>query len=179
MFGLLNDLRSGLRTLRRDPGYAGMIVITLAICIGADTAVFSVVDSVLLQPLPVPDSDRIVLMANHYPNSGAGENLMSSGGDYIDRLSGVTAFGEQALFQVIGRTLDFDGRAERSLGMEATPSLFRLLQITRHPHGQVFLDTRGFVEHTHQQQTEEYRAARGENLKLGEAEIHFGKPKAY
>ena len=91
MFGLLNDLRSGLRTLRRDPGYAGMIVITLAICIGADTAVFSVVDSVLLQPLPVPDSDRIVLMANHYPNSGAGENLMSSGGDYIDRLSGVTA----------------------------------------------------------------------------------------
>lgn len=128
MQGLLADFRSGLRTLRRSPGYAAMIVLTLAVCIGAEVAVFSVVDSVLLQPLPGPDSDRIVLMANRYPNSGAGEIIASSGGDYVDRLRDVAALDEQALFQSVTRTLDVDGRAERIDGMEATPSLFRLLQ---------------------------------------------------
>ncbi len=68
---MLHDIRFGLRLLWKDRGYALTTVLTLAICLGANTAVFTIVDSVLLKPLPVPDSNRILLMSNLYPNAGA------------------------------------------------------------------------------------------------------------
>src|SRR5437868_10844902 len=57
---LLSDLRHGLRGLRRAPGFTLTAVLTLALGIGASTAIFSVVDGVLLHPLPFPDADRLV-----------------------------------------------------------------------------------------------------------------------
>src|SRR5207245_9617738 len=58
--GLLHDVRYGLRQLRRAPGYALVVVATMALGIGATTTLFSVVYGVLLKPLPWPDSDRLV-----------------------------------------------------------------------------------------------------------------------
>ena len=57
---LLTDLRHTLRSLARSPGFAMAAVLTLAVAIGATTAIFSVVDGVLLRPLPFPDADRLV-----------------------------------------------------------------------------------------------------------------------
>ena len=69
---MISDLRVGLRLLWRDKAFSLTAALTLALCIGANTALFSVVHNVLLRPLPVPESDRIVLMGNAYPGAGAG-----------------------------------------------------------------------------------------------------------
>src|SRR5688572_29371637 len=63
------DLRHALRVLRRNPTFALVAVLTLAIGIGANTAVFTVVDSVLLEPLPYPDADRLVAVWNRAPGA--------------------------------------------------------------------------------------------------------------
>jgi predicted permease len=59
---LLHDLRYGLRSLRRSPGYAAVVAVTLALGVGANTAVFSAINGVLLQPLPYDDGGRLVLL---------------------------------------------------------------------------------------------------------------------
>src|SRR6202795_834559 len=57
-----DDLRYGWRMLRRKPGFAAVAILTLAVGIGANAAIFSVINVVLLRPLPFPDSNRIVLI---------------------------------------------------------------------------------------------------------------------
>ena len=63
MSDLLYDLRYTIRSLFRNPGFAATVILTLGLGIGANTAIFSVVDGVLLRPLPYPDADRIVARA--------------------------------------------------------------------------------------------------------------------
>jgi putative ABC transport system permease protein len=67
---LIQDLRFALRVLRKNPGFALVAVLVLAIGIGANTAIFSVVDTVLLRPLPYPHADRLVFIENVFPQTG-------------------------------------------------------------------------------------------------------------
>ena len=65
---LISDIRHALRVLRHSPGFAATAIAVLALGIGASTAIFSVVNAVLLEPLPFPDPDRIVMLMNSSPN---------------------------------------------------------------------------------------------------------------
>lgn len=126
--GLGLDLRAGWRFLRKHRSYSITAILTLAVCLGANAVVFAIVQQGLLHPLAVPDPSRIMLMANEFPNSGGGVALNTSAPrNYYDRVAGVTAFAEQALFGGADHTLSLDGGTERLHGMAATPSLFRLL----------------------------------------------------
>jgi hypothetical protein len=70
---LLADIKHTFRRLRRSPGFAVTVLLTLAIGIGANTTVFSVVNGVLLKPLPYPDSDRVVALVERTRGGRAGE----------------------------------------------------------------------------------------------------------
>jgi predicted permease len=125
-----------------DKGFTVTVVLTIAVCIAANTATFAVVNSVLLRPLPVPEARSLVLMANRYPKAGADFGYNSASGDYFDRLRDVHVFSEQALFRTNGRTVEIQGMPQRVTGMSATPSLFRLLRVPP-AYGRAFSDAEG------------------------------------
>jgi hypothetical protein len=95
---MLNDLRVGLRLLRKDKTFTLASATTLAICLRANVALFSIVDHVLLRPLPWPDADRLVLMGNQYPGAGVGVSSDSGVPDYYDRLRETTVFEQQGMY---------------------------------------------------------------------------------
>src|SRR5262245_23519266 len=83
MSAFLQDLRYGLRVLTRSPGFAVTAILTLAIGIGAATAMFTVVNGVLLKPLAYPDADRIVSISTVFTNRGRAIPRLG-GGDVVD-----------------------------------------------------------------------------------------------
>lgn len=122
------DLRYALRSLGKSPGFTAVAVLTLALCIGANSAIFSVLHAILLKPYPWPDSERLVYIYNSYPQIG----LQRAGcaiPDYLDRRSGVPSIEESALVTSASLNLAPAGAApERVDGRAVTPSLFSLLK---------------------------------------------------
>ena len=141
MDSLLQDLRFGVRLLWRDKGFTLAAVLTLGVCLGANAALFTVVDTVLLRPLPFPHASRLVAVHNAFPHAGFARAGCSVP-DYFDRLGGVPAFDQQAIYRT--RRLSVSpgtgaGRSEQLETMIATPSLFRMLEA--HPvAGRTFTD---------------------------------------
>jgi len=126
---MTSDIRVGLRLLWKDKAFTLTAAITLALCIGANTALFSVVHNVLLRPLPIPESERILIMGNSYPGAGADFGQNSGVPDYYDRLRETTVFEEQALYRGRNQSIDENGTPTRVRVTQATPSFFRLLRV--------------------------------------------------
>ena len=142
MDSLFHDVKVGLRLLWKDRGFTVTVAVTLALCIGANVALFSIVNNVLLRPLPMPDSEQIAIIGNSYPKAGAANLRANAVPDYFDRLRETTAFQEQALFNNASVNIDQDGTPTRVRAMNVTPSFFRVLG-AQPLIGRTFVDAEG------------------------------------
>jgi len=142
--GLARDLRGSVRMLVKNRGFSATVVLTLAICLGANAAIFTVVNDVLLRPLPFADPDRIVGMGDIYPTITPNDILSNDTPSYFDRLEALTTLEEQGLFTFWYDTLTLDGVPQEVRGMRATPSLFRVLRVPP-LLGRTFTDAEGEI----------------------------------
>ncbi len=122
----MNDLRFALRQLRKSPGFSLIAVITLALGIGANTAMFSVVHAVLLRPLPYPDAGRIMALYESAPGQA---RVSLSFPDYVDWRRDNTVFQDLALSRFDGDSLSgVSGRAPEHVGVaNVTANFFRVI----------------------------------------------------
>src|SRR6202045_4881286 len=109
---LLQDIRYGMRTLRKNPASTLVILASLAIGIGANSAIFSVVDALLLRPLPYPQPERLAAVWLHSPGIGIFRDWPSPG-EYVDLQNENHSFDQMALAQSRSFTLTGREKPER------------------------------------------------------------------
>jgi putative ABC transport system permease protein len=129
---LLSDIRYGLRLLRRTPGFVGLAVITLALGIGATTAVFSLVNAVLLRDLPYHDPERLVFLYEPLPGI-PGAPLEAWGpvnGDFFTWRKESRYFASMAMFTSGGMNASLGDSAVRATGSRVTGEFFRVLGVS-------------------------------------------------
>jgi predicted permease len=141
---LIRDLRVAVRLLARDRAFSLTAASTLAVCIAANAALFTVVHHVLLRPLPVPEPSRILLMSNIYPKAGAADSSNSGVPDYYDRRAAVTVLEKQALFRQRSVSIGREGLPVRLQIAEVTPSYFGVMGVAP-ALGRAFTDDEGDV----------------------------------
>ncbi|HET6726149.1 MAG TPA: ABC transporter permease, partial [Gammaproteobacteria bacterium] len=127
MNGFLNDLRFGLRQLATKPGFAAAAIITLALGIGANTAVFSVLNGYLLKPLPYPHGDKLVDISESFPGAHAdivGVSVMN----YREFKRDLVALAGIAAYARKDYNLTVDGRTQRITALRARSALFDVLE---------------------------------------------------
>ena len=125
----LQDLRYGVRQLRRNPGFTAVAVFTLALGIGANTAIFSVINGVLLRPLPYPQPDRLVWMFPANLHTGQLSGGAISPPDFQDYRARATAFDHLAAFLPMDSTLTGSGQAERVPSSAVSGGFFETLGV--------------------------------------------------
>ncbi len=125
---LLSDLRLSTRTLLTRPGFSLAVITTLALAIGANTAVFSAMEGRLLRPLPYPDSERLVYIHNTYPKRGV-DDSGNTVPDYLDRREHAAALEDSAIYYDYSYDLAEQGTPMRVAGISASPSLFTTLGV--------------------------------------------------
>src|SRR5215216_1323641 len=129
MTTLRQDVRFGLRTLLKRPGFTLVAVLTLALGIGANSAIFSVVNAVVLRPLPYGAPERLVALWGNLNQKGF-EELELSAPEYTDfRARGAHVFEDVAAYSQGGFNLTGAGEPERISGAYATASLFPTLGV--------------------------------------------------
>ena len=123
---LLQDLRYAFRSLWHQPSFAITAILTLALGIGATTAIFSVVDAVILQPLPYYEPDRIVGVMNYWTRTGArGANV--SAPDFLDWKAQSRSFAALALYVGGEQSVTVNGGADYASVFNVTPGFFDAL----------------------------------------------------
>jgi putative ABC transport system permease protein len=129
MNGLLQDFRYALRQLRKSPGFTTLVVITLALGIGANTAIFSVIDAVLLRPLPYKDAGRLVAVWENIPKDANAAKVFDTYRDFEEWKTYSHSFEElgAANWAHADQTLIWRGHPQQVVAIYATSNLFSLL----------------------------------------------------
>lgn len=125
---VLADLRYGGRMLRKSPGFAAVAILTLALGIGATTAIFSVAYSILIKPLPYPNPQELVLVHQFDEKNDTGV-WRATALDFLDRRERAHSFTGMASYSGTGLVLTGSGPAEMVLGQKVSSEMFRVLDV--------------------------------------------------
>jgi predicted permease len=126
MSTLLTDIKYGIRQFGKNPGFTVVAVLTLALGIGANTAIFSVINSVLLESLPYPDPEQLVRVFETFPNY---DRNTVSGGAFKDWYEHNTKFSRLAVYEGTEQNLTGDGPPQRVSGLMASSEFLPVLGI--------------------------------------------------
>src|SRR5438552_11760282 len=124
----MSDLRFALRQLRKTPAFTVTALATVAICLGANLAIFAVINSILLRPLPFPQSDRLVTIYNTYPKAGV-ENDGSSITNYYERRGNIPAFSSLSMYMERAETVGDPGSMQQEEIVRISPEFFTTLGV--------------------------------------------------
>ena len=125
---LLSDVRYGLRRLRQAPGFALIAICALALGIGANTAIFSTLDAVLLRPLPYDDPDRVMMVYEDASAIGFARNTPAPA-NYFDWRAQNHVFTDMAATRSRSMSITGDGSPEQIYGLAVTPNFFSVLGV--------------------------------------------------
>lgn len=159
----LSDIRFAVRTLHRAPVFTATVIAALAFCIGLNTAIFSVVDTVLFRPLPFPDQEHLVAVTEGVPGLGF-PVLPFSPPDYVFVAANNQSFASTAVYRNQSYEISGADRPQRVSGARSTASLFQVLGVSP-AAGRAFT------------QVEDEHAVRVALLSGGLAESAFGTPE--
>jgi hypothetical protein len=141
MDNVLQDIRYAIRLCRRTPGFTAIAVMALALGIGANTAIFTIVNAVLLEPLPFRDPGRLVVMWETNARRPGRPNVLAPS-NFIRWRERATAFERTAPFYDYRINLTGSGAPEEVVGMDVTPDFFPTLGVTPLV-GRAFADDEG------------------------------------
>jgi len=125
----VQDLRYGFRMLLKKPGFTVVAILALALGIGANTAIFSVVNAVLLRPLPFPDPDQLVIVWMDNRQMSMNEDIHSYP-NFVDYREQNKVFDRLAAYRGASLNLTGTGEPERILGAASTASLFEVMKVS-------------------------------------------------
>src|ERR1022692_3146099 len=121
------DLRFGIRTLRRSPAFAVAAVLTLALGIGANTAIFSLIDEILLRPFPLPHAGQLAQIYSF--NRKSGSFVSSSYPDYADFRRRSLSFRQLAAYVRLALDVTIESHVERISVEAVTDNYFAMLEL--------------------------------------------------
>nr|MBA3543399.1 ABC transporter permease [Chthoniobacterales bacterium] len=125
----MNDLRFAFRQLRKAPAFTLTAIAIIAICLGANLAIFAVINSILLRPLPFPQSDRLVTIFNTYPKAGVEDDGCSLP-NYYERRSNIPAFSSLSIYNHRSEVVGDPGSTEQVEIMRISPEFFTTVGVS-------------------------------------------------
>src|SRR4051812_43872426 len=128
MGGLVRDVRHAVRNLIRTPAFALVTILTLALGIGANTAIFSVVNAVILRPLGYPEPDRLVYITSQFPTMGF-DQFWVSPPEFLELQERTKAFSSVGAFATSQANLSATDRPRRVNNAQVSAGLFKVLGV--------------------------------------------------